>query len=84
MPARQEFVIPVGESWMPRAVRDGSRDFYPPNGKSAFDKSLPRYDSMTAATHKSTGDGFILPPKRIAIILCLGAIPVGAILTRKK
>jgi hypothetical protein len=84
MPARQEFVIPVGESWMPRSFATARAIFYPPNGKSAFDKSLPRYDSMTVATHKFTADGFILPPKRIAIILCLGAIPVGAIPTRKK
>ena len=58
--------------------------FYPPNGKCTSDKSLPRYDSTAAATHNFTGDGFILPLKRIAIILYVGTIPVGAIPTRKK
>jgi hypothetical protein len=28
------------------------------------------YDNITAATHNFSGDGFLLPLKRIAIILC--------------
>jgi hypothetical protein len=42
------------------------------------------YDNIAAATHNLTGGGFSLPHERIAIIVCLGTIPVGVVPTRKK
>jgi hypothetical protein len=51
----------------------------PPRTRVFAYSGAQNYDNITAASHNFSGDGFLLPLKRITIILCVGAGPVGAI-----